>query len=79
VRSTVAVTDYDRGTRHTCATDDTYLDGLPSVRDYRGDAALDEVHLLDALVAGCKYFAIGQINGLKVPLEQTEVCMGQLR
>jgi hypothetical protein len=50
------------------ATDNAHLDGVFSVRDYRGDAALDEVHLLDAAVARCKYFAKGEINGLEVAL-----------
>jgi hypothetical protein len=68
VRNAIAVAHYDRHGRHTLATDNAHLDGVFSVRDYRGDAALDEVHLLDAAVARCKYFAKGEINGLEVAL-----------
>jgi hypothetical protein len=68
VRNAVPVAHYRSHARHTLAADSAHLDGLFPVREHRGDAALDEVHLRDAAVAGCKYFANGEINGLKAAL-----------
>ena len=70
MRNAVAIAHDDGWPGHTFASDDANLDSLLSVGDDRGHPALDKVHLLDALVLGCKHFAKGEINGLKMRLSK---------
>ena len=62
--------EYDREPRHTLAADEAHLDGLATIGNDRGKAALGEVDRLDGPLAPLQHLAQRQVGMLDAGLDQ---------